>query len=302
MPAKAAPLVAIVTGDTYSDLMRRVGRHRLLSSEEEIALAKRIERGDFTAKTYLVEHNYRLVKGIAPSFLNQGLSIEDLFSEGVIGLIRAAEKFDWRKRYKFSTYATFWIRQSMQRAVENKGHTIRIPVHKGQALRRVKRQLTALTAELGHEPSIPELAAHLGWDKKETEDFEFLLRADRAPTSLDKPVGESRETPLGNLLQDTENLSIQEEVEETLRSSRLLELVEELPPREAAVLKLFYGLTGQEPLTMTAIAHRQKTTAPAVSKLKSKGVARLKRKHGEELRNLFSDALPKTELEPAVAI
>ncbi|HUC86703.1 MAG TPA: sigma-70 family RNA polymerase sigma factor [Candidatus Saccharimonadales bacterium] len=311
MPARSTRSEVLVTDDIHNDLMRRIGRHRLLNAEEEISLAKRIERGDMMAKDTLVSHNLRLVASNARHYLGQGLPIEDLVNEGVTGLIRAAEKFDWRKGFRFSTYATLWIRQAMQRGIENQGRTIRMPVHQAQALRRMRKAEQKLTAQSGWEPSDEELAACLDWPLSKVEE---LKRASQSLASLDIPVDEDGERLFGDMIEDINSPSPGQVTEEDQCNARLLELVHELPPQQARILILLFGLEGREPITQASIARALGISSERVGQLKRRGLTHLENEHGSELSFLFGrgdemddevadiaaevEAKPHPEIEP----
>src|SRR5918998_78798 len=216
------------TMDSLQLLLREAGRYPLLKPSEEIELAKRIERGDLAAKERMINSNLRLVVANARRYQGQGLALGDLIQEGMLGLIRAVEKFDWRKGFRFSTYATLWIRQAIQRGLENTSRTIRLPVHVAQRSRKVGRIERELTTKLGHEPTDEEiaLAAELP-----LADVIEIRKADRAVVSLDKPVGDEGDTSFGDLLA-IETAPVDEEVGEKLRSETLLSAIAELPEQE----------------------------------------------------------------------
>ena len=259
------------TMDSMSLFLAEVRRHRLLTRSEEVALAKRIERGDLVAKERLVNSNLRLVISNARSYEGLDLPLLDLIQEGMLGLIRAAEKFDWRKGYKFSTYATFWIRESIQRAIANRARPIRVPVHIGQRERRIGRARAALIAELGREPSDEELAT-----AAELELREVLATRDiaRVVTSLDRPVGEEEETTLGALLASDASAP-DEEVELAARDAALRRALQRLPEPERNVVKLRYGIDGDEPTPLREAGRRLGISSDAVRKLERKALAEL---------------------------
>jgi RNA polymerase primary sigma factor len=227
-----------VTVDTLTLFLRDVRRHRLLTAGEEIALAKRIERGDPAAKERLVTSNLALVVSIAKRYPTDNMALPDLIQEGIFGLIRAAEKFDWRRGFKFSTYATYWIRQAIQRGMENKERAIRIPTSVLQRERRLLRAERELRVELGRDPSADELAARAGLDPAQIAPLRDLARA---VTSLDRPVGEEGEAALGDLLA-TGAPSPEDLIVAGLRDSVLHRAMARLPERERKVLELRYGL------------------------------------------------------------
>jgi len=235
--------VVTQTTDALQLFLNELRRFPLLSAAEEVELAKRIERGDTDAKDKMIHSNLRLVVSIAKKYQGQELSLLDLIQEGILGLIRASEKFDWRKGYKFSTYATFWIRQAIQRGLANKARTIRIPVHIGQRERKIGRTERALAAKLGRDPTDEEVAAAA---ELTTEQIEEVRDFGRTITSLDKTVGEEGETALGDLL-PSDAPEPEEEVEVSLRQEALRHAVATLPEREREVVSLRYGINGDDP-------------------------------------------------------
>src|SRR5215210_7863438 len=209
--------VADPTMDSLQLLLREAGRYPLLKPSEEIELAKRIEKGDLDAKDRMINSNLRLVVANARRYQGQGLALGDLIQEGMLGLIRAVEKFDWRKGFRFSTYATLWIRQAIQRGLENTSRTIRLPVHVAQRARKVGRVERELATKLGHEPSNEEIALAAELPLEEVIE---IRKAERAIASLDKPVGEDGDTSLGDLLA-IQTPSVDEEVQEAFQSEAL---------------------------------------------------------------------------------
>jgi RNA polymerase primary sigma factor len=259
------------TTDAMSLFLQEVRRHPLLSREEEVELAKRIERGDLEAKDRLVNSNLRLVISNARKFQGHELPLLDLIQEGILGLIRAAEKFDWRKGYKFSTYATFWIRQALQRALDNRSRTIRIPVHLGQRERKIARVQRELATRLGREPSDQEIARAAELTLDEVRDARETARV---VTSLDRPVGEEKDTPLGALLASGERTP-EEEVEISLREDALRRALERLPDREREVVKLRYGVGGDDPTPLSETGRRLGLSQDAVRKLERRALSEL---------------------------
>jgi RNA polymerase primary sigma factor len=259
------------TMDSMSLFLAEVRRHRLLTRAEEVSLAKRIERGDLGAKERLVNSNLRLVISNARSYEGLDLPLLDLIQEGMLGLIRAAEKFDWRKGYKFSTYATFWIRESIQRAIANRARPIRVPVHIGQRERRIGRARASLIATLGREPTDEEIA-----DAAELELREVLATRDiaRVVTSLDRPVGEEEESTLGALLA-SDDTAPDEEVELAARDAALHRALQRLPEAERNVVMLRYGIAGDEPTPLREAGRRLGISSDAVRKLERKALAEL---------------------------
>ena len=259
------------TTDAMSLFLQEVRRHPLLTRAEEVELAKRIERGDLEAKSQLVNSNLRLVISHARKYQGHDLPLLDLIQEGILGLIRAAEKFDWRKGYKFSTYATFWIRQALQRALDNRSRTIRIPVHLGQRERRIARAHRDLAALLGRDPTDEELANAAEISLNELEE---TRAASRVVTSLDRPVGEDEGTAFGALLASEER-GPEEEVDIRLREDALRRALEQLPEKEREVVKLRYGVGGDEPTPLSETGRRLGISQDTVRRLERKALAEL---------------------------
>ena len=259
------------TMDAMSLFLQEVRRHPLLTRAEEVELAKRIERGDLEAKSQLVNSNLRLVISNARKYQGHELPLLDLIQEGILGLIRAAEKFDWRKGYKFSTYATFWIRQAIQRALDNRARTIRIPVHLGQRERKIGRAERDLVAKLGRAPTDEELAqaAEITLD-----DLEETRAASRVVTSLDRPVGEGEETSFGALLA-SDKRGPEEEVDILLREDALRRALAQLPEQEREVVKLRYGINGDDPTPLGETGRRLGISQDTVRRLERKALAEL---------------------------
>ncbi|MDQ2688270.1 MAG: sigma-70 family RNA polymerase sigma factor, partial [Armatimonadota bacterium] len=232
--------------DSVRMWLREIGRTHLLTLEEEIRLARRIERGDCEAKAILTEANLRLVVSIAKRYTLRGMSFPDLIQEGNIGLIRAVEKFDYRKGYKFSTYATWWIRQAVTRAIADKARTIRIPVHMVEKLNKVVHVERQLVQQLGREPTPEEIAAELETTAREVRD---VLRMAQQPISLEKPVGEEDDSELGDFVEDQNAESPFELASEHLRRENLCRALAALPEREREVIQMRFGLTGERPYT-----------------------------------------------------
>jgi RNA polymerase primary sigma factor len=259
------------TTDALSLFMQEVRRYPLLTRDEEVELAKRIERGDLAAKERMVNSNLRLVISNARKYEGFDLSLLDLIQEGILGLIRAAEKFDYRKGFKFSTYATFWIRESIQRAIANRARTIRIPVHIGQLERKIARAQRELVVQLGREPTDEELARAA---EVELSDVRQAQEVARVVTSLDRPVGEEEETTLGALM-PSQDRGPEEEVEIALQGDALRSALERLPEREREVVKLRYGIDLEQPTPLRETGRRLGITSDAVRKLERKALAEL---------------------------
>jgi RNA polymerase primary sigma factor len=263
--------LAGTTTDALQLFLNEIRRYPLLTAAEEVDLAKRIERGDQAAKERMINSNLRLVVSIAKKYQGQDLALLDLIQEGILGLIRAAEKFDWRRGYKFSTYATFWIRQAIQRGIANKARTIRIPVHIGQRKRKVARTERELSARLGRDPTDGEIAEAAELEPGEVEE---VRQAVRTITSLDRPVGEQGESSLGDLLPG-EGPEVDEEVEVSLREEALRRAVEGLPERERDVVRLRYGIDGGEPVALRETGRRLGLSPERVRQIESQALAHL---------------------------
>jgi RNA polymerase primary sigma factor len=259
------------TTDAMSLFLREAARHPLLTREEEVELAKRIERGDLQAKERLVNSNLRLVISNARKYQGLDLPLLDLIQEGILGLIRAAEKFDYRRGYKFSTYATFWIREAIQRAIANRARTIRIPVHIGQRERKIGGVQRELQARLGREPTDAEIAAAADLSEKEVRD---ARDAARVVTSLDRPVGEEEDTSLGALIPSSER-SPDEEVEIALQQDAVRTALDQLPEREREVVRLRYGIDGDDPTPLREAGRRLGISSEEVRRLERRALAEL---------------------------
>jgi RNA polymerase primary sigma factor len=259
------------TTDAMSLFLQEVRRYPLLTREQEVELAKRVERGDLAAKEQLVNSNLRLVISNARKYQGFDLPLLDLIQEGILGLIRAAEKFDYRKGFKFSTYATFWIRESIQRAIANRARTIRIPVHIGQRERKIGRVVQELAAQLGREPTDEEIAQAAELDVREVRD---TREAARVVTSLDRPVGEEEDTTFGALLPSAER-GPDEEVDIVLRDDALRRALDRLPEPEREVVKLRYGINGDDPTPLTETGRRLGISQDAVRRLERKALSEL---------------------------
>jgi RNA polymerase primary sigma factor len=263
--------LASTTTDALQLFLNEVSRHPLLTAAEEVDLAKAIERGDLDAKERMINSNLRLVVSIAKKYQGNEMPLLDLIQEGILGLIRASEKFDWRKGYKFSTYATFWIRESIQRGLANKGRTIRLPVHIGQRERKVARAERELSAKLGRDPTDEEIAAVA---EISVDDITELREAARTVTSLDKPVGSEEETGLGDLL-PSDRPPTEEEVEISLREEALRSAIAKLPDQEQEVVRLRYGIDGDDPTPLREAGRRLGISAEEVRRLERRALEEL---------------------------
>ena len=254
--------------DSLRLYLRSIGRVDLLTADEEVFLAKRIERGDMVAKQQMIEANLRLVVSIAKGYLGRGLSFLDLIQEGSLGLIRAVEKFDYRRGYKFSTYATWWIRQAVTRAIADKARTIRIPVHMVEKLNKVVHVERQLVQEFGREPTPEEIAYELQWTAREVKD---ILRISQLPVSLEKPIGEEDDSELGDFVEDEAAESPFELASENLRRENVGRALDALPTREREVIEMRYGLMGKRP------ARSRRWAAPSESRASASARSRTTR-------------------------
>ncbi|MEP7334246.1 MAG: sigma-70 family RNA polymerase sigma factor [Actinomycetota bacterium] len=281
-PAPAPPPVAAhpleSTTDALQLFLREAGRNPLLTAAEEVSLAKRIERGDGAAKQRMIQSNLRLVVSIAKNYRNQGLPFLDLIQEGTLGLIRAVEKFDWRRGYKFSTYATWWIRQAVARALADKARTIRMPVHIVERLQKMNRAERTLWMALGREPTLEEISEEANLPVQQARE---VRAAARASTSLDQPVGEGEDATLGDFVAGDSPLP-EDEVEITLRSQALAAALGVLPERDRTVLVLRYGLDDAEPKTLEEIGRRLGLTRERVRQIELESLKHLARLHEME--------------------
>jgi RNA polymerase primary sigma factor len=276
---KTAPKLDLTVEPSLDSLrlyLREIGKVPLLTADQEVYLAKRIERGDMSAKTQMIEANLRLVVSIAKSYLGRGLSFLDLIQEGSLGLIRAVEKFDYRKGYKFSTYATWWIRQAVTRAIADKARTIRIPVHMVEKLNKVVHIERQLVQRLGREPRPDEIAAELEMTTAEVRD---ILRMAQHPVSLEKPIGEEEESELGDFVEDEQAESPFDTAQVSLRREDIENALSSLPERDRKVIELRFGLCGTQPCTLEEVG-------------KAFGVTR------ERIRQIENNTLKKLESLP----
>jgi RNA polymerase primary sigma factor len=262
--------------DSLRLYLRSIGKVELLTADQEVWLAKRIERGDMSAKQHMIEANLRLVVSIAKGYLGRGLTFLDLIQEGSLGLIRAVEKFDYRRGYKFSTYATWWIRQAVTRAIADKARTIRIPVHMVEKLNKVVHVERQLVQELGREPTPDEIASELEITSREVTDIQRMAQL---PVSLEKPIGEEEDSELGDFVEDEGAESPFDSALENLRKENVRRALDVLPQREREVIEMRFGLTGSEARTLEEVG-------------RAFGVTR------ERIRQIENNTLKKLEMLP----
>ena len=258
--------------DSLQLFLKDIGKVELLTAAQEVELAKRIERGEHRAKQEMIEANLRLVVSIAKRYRNQGLPFLDLIQEGTIGLVRAAEKFDYRKGFKFSTYATWWIRQAVARALADKARTIRMPVHVVEKLNKIVRSERKLRAELGREPSSVEIGRELDLTPVEVEQ---IRRSSQTPVSLEKPVGDEEESEFGQFIADEKAESPFERAADLLTNEALKEALENLSYRERRVLELRYGLGGEHPRTLDEVGRTFKVTRERIRQIENQSLKKL---------------------------
>jgi RNA polymerase primary sigma factor len=273
--AKKEPDIDLTVEPSLDSLrlyLRSIGRVELLTADQEVSLAKRLERGDMAAKRQMVEANLRLVVSIAKGYLGRGLSFLDLIQEGSLGLIRAVEKFDYRRGYKFSTYATWWIRQAVTRAIADKARTIRIPVHMVEKLNKVVHVERQLVQSLGREPTPEEIAAELQWTARDVKDIQ---RFAQLPVSLEKPIGEEDDSELGDFVEDETALSPFDTASENIRRENVRTVLEALPPREREVLEMRYGLKGHQARTLEEVGRAFGVTRERIRQIENNTLKKL---------------------------
>jgi RNA polymerase primary sigma factor len=262
-----------ISTDSLQLFLKDIGKVELLTAAQEVELAKRIERGDHLAKQEMIEANLRLVVSIAKRYRNQGLPFLDLIQEGTIGLVRAAEKFDYRKGFKFSTYATWWIRQAVARALADKARTIRMPVHVVEKLNKIVRTERKLRSELCREPTPVEIAMDLDLPLDEVEQ---IMRSSQTPVSLEKPVGDEEESEFGHFITD-ENVPLPDEVaDEAMRKEMLRKILSTLSHRERRVLELRYGLDGEHPRTLDEVGRTFNVTRERIRQIENQSLKKLR--------------------------
>jgi RNA polymerase primary sigma factor len=273
--AAAAPKLDLSVEPSLDSLrlyLREIGKVPLLTADQEVALAKRIERGDMAAKQHMIEANLRLVVSIAKGYLGRGLSFLDLIQEGSLGLIRAVEKFDYRRGYKFSTYATWWIRQAVTRAIADKARTIRIPVHMVEKLNKVVHIERQLIQRLGREPRPEEIAEELDMCVDEVRD---ILRMAQLPVSLEKPIGEEDDSSLGDFVPDDAAESPFDTTSVSLRREDIELALASLPERDRKVIELRYGLNGDPPCTLEEVGRAFGVTRERIRQIENNTLKRL---------------------------
>jgi RNA polymerase primary sigma factor len=273
--AKKEPDIDLTVEPSLDSLrlyLRSIGRVELLTADQEVSLAKRLERGDMAAKRQMVEANLRLVVSIAKGYLGRGLSFLDLIQEGSLGLIRAVEKFDYRRGYKFSTYATWWIRQAVTRAIADKARTIRIPVHMVEKLNKVVHVERQLVQSLGREPTPDEIASELQWTARDVKDIQ---RFAQLPVSLEKPIGEEDDSELGDFVEDETALSPFDTASENIRRENVRTVLEALPPREREVLEMRYGLKGHQARTLEEVGRAFGVTRERIRQIENNTLKKL---------------------------
>src|SRR5438105_3696851 len=272
--------------DSLRLYLREIGKVPLLTADQEVSLAKRIERGDMRAKQQMIEANLRLVVSIAKGYLGRGLSFLDLIQEGSLGLIRAVEKFDYRKGYKFSTYATWWIRQAVTRAIADKARTIRIPVHMVEKLNRVVHIERQLVQRLGREPKAEEIAEEL---RMTAEEVREILRMSQLPVSLEKPIGEDEDSALGDFVEDETAASPFESATVIMQKENVRRALDVLPERERHVIELRYGLLGGQPRTLEEVGAAFGVTRERIRQIENNTLKKLEHlPEAQALRNAVS--------------
>jgi RNA polymerase primary sigma factor len=270
--------------DSLRLYLRSIGKVELLTAHEEIVLAKRIERGDIRAKEQMVKANLRLVVSIAKGYIGRGLTFLDLIQEGSLGLIRAVEKFDYRRGYKFSTYATWWIRQAVTRAIADKARTIRIPVHMVEKLNNVVHVERQLVQKLGREPTAEEIAAELRCTPREVRD---VMRISQVPISLEKPIGEDEDSALGDFVQDQSAESPFESATVIMQKENVRRALNALPARERRVIEMRYGLGGGRPKTLEEVGRAFNVTRERIRQIENNTLKKLQKlPEAQRLRDL----------------
>jgi len=274
--AENSGITTDLSTDSIQQFMNEAARHPLLTAQEEVELSKRVEKGDLAAKERMINANLRLVISIARKYQGQGLPLGDLIQEGMLGLIRAVEKFDWRKGFKFSTYGTLWIRQAIGRGLANSSRTVRLPVHIASQARKIRDTERDLAAKLEREPTAEEIGDVIGMTAVEVDD---IRAADRTPTSLDRGVGDAEETALGDLIAD-DSATPDQEVQQDQGERTVRQVVRKLPSPERDVLTLRFGLGGTEAVALRETGRRLGLSAERVRQIEDRALRKLA-DHGE---------------------
>jgi RNA polymerase primary sigma factor len=263
-----------IADDSVRMYLREIGKIPLLTNEEEVKLAKRIEKGDIWAKKRLAEANLRLVVSIAKKYIGRGLSLLDLIQEGNTGLMRAVDKFDYRKGFKFSTYATWWIRQAITRAIADQARTIRIPVHMIETINKLIRVQRQLVQDLGREPTPEEISQEMGMD---LDKVEHIIKISQETVSLEAPVGEEEDSRLGDFIEDTKHASPEEATSQQLLKDKIQEFLSNLQPREQKILKMRFGLDDGRTHTLEEVGQEFGVTRERIRQIEAKALSKLKK-------------------------
>ncbi|MBR5713035.1 MAG: RNA polymerase sigma factor RpoD [Lachnospiraceae bacterium] len=277
----------LTTEDSVRMYLKEIGSIPLLTAEEEMSLAERMEQGDTRARKRLAEANLRLVVSIAKKYIGRGMHLQDLIQEGNLGLLKAVEKFDYHKGYKFSTYATWWIRQSITRAIADQARTIRIPVHMVETINRVNRTERQLLQELGREPSIDEIAARMKMSARRVEEIRKIAQD---PVSMETPIGEEEDSHLGDFIVDEKTLQPEEAATSSFLHEQLMEVMQTLTERERKVLIMRYGLDGQPPKTLEDVGKDFDVTRERIRQIEAKAIRKLHHPNrSKKLRDYLND-------------